>query len=171
MTTVSQSMHVFGTVFPGARVSIGAKPVALEPANPGDSLPIGSTFATEVPVSLDHLVAAVRVDDAKGTHFYVMHPSAVVLNACGTTIAEPKQTAAKLDDQGDHAGALKTLETAIAACKPDRDTLSLALTYACKAGDAKAATTYWRKLPAELQRTIEPVCASNAIMRDALDKR
>ena len=54
-------------------------------------------------------------------------------------------------------------------CKPDRETLSLALTYACKAGDAKAARTYWRKLPPELQRTLEPLCAQNGITRDQLE--
>jgi hypothetical protein len=167
------AIRVFGTVLPGARVSIGAKPLALEPAVPTDGdLPIYPTFTTgDVPISLNHLVAAVRVDDAKGTHFYVIHGSpVVVVQSCAPTMTVPKQTAGKLDAQGDHPGALKALETAMAACKPDRDTLSLALSYACKAGNAEAARNYWRKLPPELQRTLEPECARNQITRDVLDK-
>ena len=171
-TMTERSIRVFGTVLPGARVSIGAKPLALEPADPTvDFPPIYSAFATDVPISLDHLVAAVRVDDAKGTNFYVIRASEQVLvQACATTMTAPKQTAGKLDAQGDHAGALRALETAMAACKPDRDTLSLALSYACKAGNAEAARNYWRKLPPELQRTLEPMCAQNQITRDALDR-
>jgi hypothetical protein len=169
--TLGASIHVFGTVLVGARVSIDAKPLALEPDFSGDDLPIDLTFSTDVPVLRDHFASAVRVDDAKGTHFYVIHAAEILVDACETTIAGPKLTAAQLDAQGDHAGALRTLETAIAACKPDRDTLSLALTYACETGDAEAARGYWRKLPAELQSTLEPVCTRNKITRDALDKR
>lgn len=167
-----RAIRVFGTVLPGARVSIGAKLLALEPAEPtNDDLPIYSKFAAEVPISLDHLVAAVRVDDVNGTHFYAMQASPLVrVMSCATTMTAPKQTAEKLDAQGDHAGALKALETAMAACKPDRDTLSLALSYACQAGNAEAAKNYWRRLPPELQRSLEPVCARNQITRDALDR-
>jgi hypothetical protein len=56
-------------------------------------------------------------------------------------------------------------------CKPDRETWSLALTYACKARDVSAAQSYWRKLPVELRRTVEPTCAMNRISRDTLDSR
>ena len=169
--TLGESVHVFGKVLPGAAVSIDARPLALGPDLSGYELPIELTFSTDVPVLRDHFATAVRVDDAKGTHFYVIHASEVLVDACATKIAARKQTAAKLDAQGDHAGALRTLQTAIATCKPDRDTLSLALTYACETGDADAARSYWRKLPAELQSTLEPVCARNRITRDALEKR
>jgi hypothetical protein len=169
--TLGKSVHVFGTVLPGAIVSIDARPLALGPDLSGYELPIELTFSTDVPVLREHFATAVRVDDAKGTHFYVIHASEVLVDACATKIAVPRQTAAKLDAQGDHAGALRALQTAIEACKPDRDTLSLALTYACESGDADAARSYWCKLPAELQSTLEPVCARNNITRDALDKR
>ena len=56
----------------------------------------------------------------------------------------------------------------MAACKPDRETFSLALEYACSAGDVESARTYWHKLPPELQRTLEPMCAQHAITRDQL---
>lgn len=171
VTTLDHGIHVFGTVLPGAKVSIGANQLALEPVDPtGDDPPFERWFSTDVPVSSDHLVAAVRVDDAHGTQFYVIHPSKLLVESCGTTITQPKQAAAKLDAQGDHAGALRALETGMAACKPDRDTLSLALTYACRVRDAEAARTYWHKLPPELQRTLEPMCAQNEITRAALDK-
>ncbi|NVB79150.1 MAG: hypothetical protein HOV81_12185 [Kofleriaceae bacterium] len=166
------SIHLLGTVFPGARVSIGAKPVALGPADmTGVDPPIFPTFAIDVPVSPDRRVAAVRVDDLNGAHFYVIRSSGMaVIQSCATTMTAPKQAAAALDAQGDHAGALRTFETAMAACKPDRETLSLALEYACKAGDTEAARKYWRKLPPELQRAVEPACARNEITRDALDR-
>jgi hypothetical protein len=163
--------RLLGTVLPGARVTIDAKPLAVEPDPTWDNLPIYSKFATDVRVSPDHLVAAVRVDDVKGTHFYVIHFSGLKLvESCATTMTAPKQAAGKLDALGDDVGALKALETAMTACKPDRDTLALALTYACKAGDTEAARNYWRKLPPELQGTIEPVCARSQITRDALDR-
>ncbi len=170
--SLERGIYLFGTVLPGANVSIGAKPLALEPVDPtGDDPPIYQAFATAVPVSPHHLTTAVRVDDAKGTHFYVIHASTMaVVQSCANTMTAPQETAEKLDARGDHAGALRALETAMAACKPDRDTLSLALGYACKAGDTEAARKYWRKLPPELQRTLEPVCARNAITRDALDR-
>jgi hypothetical protein len=82
----------------------------------------------------------------------------------------PKQTAATLDAQGYHAGALGVFETVMAACKPDRQTLSLAFEYSCKAGDTEAARKYWRQLPAALQRTLQPLCARNGITRKALDR-
>ena len=81
----------------------------------------------------------------------------------------PKQTAALLDAQGYHTGALKVFESVMAACKPDRQTLSLAFEYACKAGDTEAARKYWRNLPADLQRTLEPLCARNDITYEALN--
>jgi hypothetical protein len=166
---LSHGIHVFGTVLPGARVSIGARTIALQPADPaaGD-LPVGSTFSTDVPLTPQHVVAAVRVDDAMGTHFYVVHPT-VVIDSCVDAIDAPKKTAAKLDAQGDPAGALKTLAAAIAACTPDRKILALAFTYACKAGDAHAATKYWRKLPRELKPTLEGECGRRGISRDTLD--
>jgi hypothetical protein len=164
---VEHRMHVFGTVLPGARVSIGTTPLALAPADPtGSDSPIYPTFTTEVPVSPDHPVVAVRVDDANGTHFYVLQPS----GTCTTTMTAPKQTAAMLDAQGYHTGALKVFESVMATCKPDRQTLSLAFEYACKARDSEAARKYWRKLPADLQHTLEPLCALNEISREALDR-
>jgi hypothetical protein len=84
-----------------------------------------------------------------------------------------RQAAATLAARGDIAGALDTLETATQgarACKPDRDTYSRALEYACKAGDADVARTFWHKLPPEMQRALAPLCAQNAITRDSLDK-
>lgn len=160
-------IHVFGTVLPGARVSIGTRPLALDPADPTGSDPSTyPTFATDVPVSSKHLVVAVRVDDANGAHFYVLQPS----GSCTTTMTAPKQTAAMLDAQGYQAGALSVFETVMAACKPDRQTLSLAFEYACKAGDIEAARKYWRKLPVDLQLTLEPLCARNDITREALDR-
>ena len=168
--SLDNGIRLTGTVLPGARVSIGATPVALEPVDrDGDDPLIDSGFAVDVPVTRDHLVAALRVDDAFGTHFYVAHPSEVIVESCAS-LTKPRQAAAKLDAQGDHAGALRTFQTAMAHCKPDRDTLSLGLTYACKAGDLAAARIHWRKLPTELQRTLEPVCAQNQITRDALDR-
>ena len=169
--TLGESIHVFGTVLAGARVSIDAKPLALEPDVSGLDLPIDLTFSTDVPVLGEHFATAVRVDDVKGTHFYVVHAAEVLVETCATKIGAPKLAAARLDAQGDHAGALRTLQAAIAACKPDRETLALALTYACESGDAEAATSYWRRLPAELQSALEPVCARNKITRDTLDKR
>ncbi len=165
-SVVEHGMHVFGTVLPGARVSIGTTPVALGPADPTGSDPTSPTFTTDVPVSPEHLVVTVRVDDANGSHFYVLQPS----GACTTTMTAPKQTAALLDAQGFHAGALAAFETVMAACKPDRQTLSLAFEYACKAGDSEVARKYWRKLPVDLQRTLEPLCARNDITREALDR-
>jgi hypothetical protein len=164
---VEHGLHVFGTVLPGARVSIGATPLALDPEDPiGSDPPIYPTFTADVPVSPEHLVVAVRVDDANGAHFYVLEPS----GACTTTMTAPKQTAAMLDAQGYHTGALKVFEAVMAACKPDRQTLSLVFEYACKAGDSEAARKYWRKLPAELQRTLEPLCARNDITWEVLDR-
>jgi hypothetical protein len=161
---VEHGIHVFGTVLPGARVSIGTTSLALGPAEPtGSDTPIYLTFTTDVPGSPEHVV--VRVDDANGTHFYVRQPS----GACTTTMTAPKQTAAMLDAQGYHSGALGVFETVMAACKPDLHTLSLAFEYACKASDTEAARKYWRKLPADLQRTLEPLCARNEITREALD--
>ena len=171
LSTLARGMHVFGTVMPGARVWVGAKPVALEPVDSmDDDPPIDSRFSVDIPVSLDHLAAAVRVDDAHGTHFYVIHQPDVYVESCATTMTAPKQAAAKLDAQGDHAAALREFKAAMAMCKPDRETLSLALEYACKAGDVEAARTYWRKVPTDLQRDLEPVCARNQILRDALDR-
>jgi hypothetical protein len=83
---VGHGVHVFGTVLPGARVSVGSDTLTLQPADPvrGD-LPIYSSFATDVSGSLEqppsrdmpHVAPAVsvRVDDTKGTHFYVVRPS------------------------------------------------------------------------------------------------
>jgi hypothetical protein len=161
------AVHVVGTVLPDARVSIGTRSVALGPADPtGSDPPSYPTFGIDVPISSEHPVVAVRVDDTNGTHFYVLQPS----GACTTTMTAPKQTAAMLDAQGYHAGALSVFETVMAACKPDRRTLSLAFEYACKAGDREAARKYWRKLPVDLQRTLEPLCARNGIYREALDR-
>jgi hypothetical protein len=159
--------HVFGTVLPGATVSIGTTSLTLGPADPtGSDAPLNQTFSTDVPFSPEHPVVAVRVDDASGTHFYVRQPS----GTCTTSMTGPKQTAATLDAQGFHAGASSVYETVMASCKPDRHTLSLAFEYACKAGDTEAARKYWRKLPADLQRTLEPLCARNDITREALDR-
>jgi hypothetical protein len=158
---------VVGTVLPGARVSIGTTPLVLGPGDPtGSDPPTYPTFTTDVPVSPEHLVVAVRVDDTNGTHFYVLQPS----GACTTTMTAPRQTAAMLDAQGFHAGALSVFETVMAACKPDHQTLSLAFEYACKAHDSEAARKYWRELPTELQHTLEPLCARNDITREALDR-
>jgi hypothetical protein len=171
------AIHVLGTVLPGASVSISGKPVTLQPPEPGsyDDLPIAPTFSADVPISAEHPVVAVRVDDAMGTHFYVSRRSISMIPSCETdqagvrTMAEAKQTAAKLDAQRDHAAALRTLKAAITRCTPDRDTLSLALEYACKAGDVDAARTFWRKVPQELQRTLEPVCVRSDISRHQLE--
>jgi hypothetical protein len=170
MITVSHGIHMFGTVMPGARVSVGATPLALEPVDPtGDDPPIDSAFSTDVPISLDHLGAVVRVDDAQGTHFYVNRASQVMVDSC-KNIEQPKARAAKLDASGDHAGALSLLSVAIATCTPDRNLLALVTAYACNAGDAGAARSYWRKLPPELQRALEAVCARHGITREQLDK-
>jgi hypothetical protein len=164
---VEHGLHVFGTVLPGARVSIGTRQLALGPTDPtGSDPPIYPTFTADVPVSPEHLVVAVRVDDGNGAHFYVLEPS----GSCTTTMTAPKETAAMLDAQGYHTGALKVFEAVMAACKPDRQTLSVAFEYACKAGDSEAARKYWRKLPADLQRTLEPLCARNDITWEALDR-
>jgi hypothetical protein len=166
-----RGIHVFGTVLPGARVSIGAKQLVLGQADSSNDYAIYSTFATDVPVPLEHPVATVRVDDAKGTHFYVIHSSGLKLvESCAATMSAPKQAAAKLAAEGSPAAALRTLEAGMTTCKPDRDMHALALSYACKAGDVEAAKKYWRKLPPELQRTFETECANNGITREALDR-
>ncbi len=110
----------------------------------------------------------MRVDDASGTHFYVNRASQVLVDVC-RNIEQPKALAAKLDVKGDDAGALRVLATAIATCKPDRNLLALVTAYACSAGDVEAARRYWHKLPPELQRALEAVCARHAITRDRLD--
>jgi len=170
MVNVELGIHVFGTVLPGAIVSIGAKPLALQAGNLANGDPImDPTFAADVPVSVDHAVAAVRVDDARGTHFYVIHPAEVLIHSCATAMAEPRQVAASLDEKGDDMGALTTIESAMSKCKPDHETWSLAFTYACKAGEIGAAQTYWHKLPGELRKTLEPMCAKHQITREKLD--
>jgi hypothetical protein len=164
------AIRVFGTVLPGAIVSIGGKQLTLQPPDPDRyDLPVAPRFSAEVPISAEHPVVAVRVDDAMGTHFYVSRRSITMVPSCETTISEPKQTAARLDAQGKDADALRTLEAATKTCTPDRDTVSLALEYACKAGDVDAARTFWRKLPHELQRSLEPTCSQHSIMRAQLD--
>ena len=126
------------------------------------------TFATVIP---DRRVAALRVDDVKGTHFYVVHSSSMeVVQSCATAVSYPKQRAKELDAQGDHAGALRTLLPPLANCKADRETLALVIEYACKASDAEVARKYWHLIPPELQRTLEPVCAQNGITRETLDR-
>lgn len=165
-----KAIHVFGTVLPGAIVSIGGNQVELQPPTPDKYAPIiAPTFSADAAISAEHPVVAVRVDDAMGTQFYVSRRSMAFMTSCATTMTEPKVAAAKLDAQGDHAGALRTLKTAMATCKPDRDTFSLGLEYACKAGDVDAARSFWRKLPPELQRTLEPTCAQHSVTRDKLD--
>jgi hypothetical protein len=169
MITVSHGVHMFGTVMPGARVSVGATALALEPVDPsGDDPAIDSAFSTDVPISLEHLGAVVRVDDARGTHFYVSRVTQVLVDAC-KNIEQPKALAAAADRRGDDATALRILATAIATCTPDRGTLALAVAYACSAGDAAAARSYWRKLPPELQHAVAAVCARHGITRDQLE--
>jgi hypothetical protein len=171
----THGIHVFGSVLPGATVSISGKLVDLEPPEPGshDEPLVAQAFRIDAQISADHPIVAVRVDDANGTHFYVSRRTMVGtgLASCTTKMIEPKQTAAKLEAQGDHAGALRTLKSVMAACEPDRDTFSLALEYACKAGDVEAARAYWSKLPPELQHTLEPMCTQHSITRDQLGTR
>jgi hypothetical protein len=166
------AIHVFGTVMPGAIVSIDGKQITLQPPNPdGHDLFIAPTFSADTPISPEHPVVALRVDDAMGTHFYVYRRSIDFVPSCERTVTGPKQTAANLDAKGDDAAALRTLKAAITGCAPDRETLSLALEYACKAGDVDSARIFWRKLPQASQHTLEPVCAQNSIMRAQLDTR
>jgi hypothetical protein len=163
--TLEYSIHVAGTVSPSAAVSIDGVPVWVRDSHE----PRVASFSVDVPISAKHPVAAVRVDDATGTQFYVYRRSIDMVPSCEGS----KQAAATLAARGDIAGALDTLETATQgarACKPDRDTYSRALEYACKAGDADVARTFWHKLPPEMQRALAPLCAQNAITRDSLDK-
>jgi hypothetical protein len=167
--TGQRAIHVYGSVLPGATVSVGGTQLALQP--PGSDrydLPISPTFSTDVPIAAEHPVAAVRVDDAMGTHFYVSRRAVDFLPRCDSTMAGAEHTAAALDDHGDHAGALRTFKTAMIRCAPDRDTLTRALEYACKAGDVDSARTFWRELPEELQRTLEPACVQHSITREQL---
>jgi hypothetical protein len=167
-------INVFGSVLPGATVTIDGEVMLLEPAALGshDDPFVTQEFRSIRNVSADHPVVVTRVDDAHGTQFYVsrrvMAPTGAT--ACTTAMTELKQTAAALDARDDHAGALRTLETMMKACQADRDTLAVALEYACEAGNAEAARTYWRKLPPELQREVESLCAQHAITRDQLDR-
>ena len=165
-------INVFGSVLPGATVAIDGEALLLEPPEPGshDDPFVTREFRSIRKISADHPVVVTRVDDAHGTQFYVSRREMAVTGAtaCTTAMTEPKQRAAALDARGDHAGALRTLETMMKACQPDRDTLSVALEYACEAGNAEAARTYWRKLPPELQRELEPLCAQHSITRDQL---
>lgn len=163
------SIHLLGTVMPGARVSIGAKQIELRPADPaGIDPPIYPTFIVDVPVSPERRVTAVRVDDVNGAHFYVIRASSMtVMQSCAKKMAVPQQDALKRASHGDHAGALHILVTAMTDCKPDRDMLSLAVEYACKARNAEAARKYWRLLPAEQQRAVDSACQRNGITFDA----
>lgn len=170
---LAHGIHVFGSVLPGARVSIAGENLYLEPVQPStqDDPIVGEEFRHFAKTSPDHPVVAVRVDDVHGTQFYVSHRvlAGTGVGACTDAMTEPKKTAARLAGRGDHPGALHAIETVIAACNPDRETLSLALRYACEAGDADAARTYWRKLPGELRGMLESMCAAHSITRAQLD--
>lgn len=171
MTLQKQGIHVFGTVLPGAKVWLGADRLALKPGDPArGELPIYSAFATNVMGALQHLVAAVRVDDVMGTHFYVIRSSGLVeREQCANAMAAPKQTAETLDAQGDHAGALSAIEAGMAVCRPDVEVLSLALSYACKAADVAAARKYWHRVSSDVQRASEPTCVKHGVTRNVLE--
>jgi hypothetical protein len=166
-------IDVFGSVLPGATVAIDGENMILEPAEPGSHGDpfLVQEFRSTRNITADHPVVVTRVDDAHGTQFYVSRRTIVGtgLTACTTAMTEPKQTAAALDARGDHAGALRTIEGMIKTCQPDRDTLSIALEYACKAGNLEAARTYWRKLPGELRGELETTCAQHSLTRAQLD--
>lgn len=162
----NEGFHVFGTVLPGAQVFIGAKQLALEPVELAEKdPPLGLGFSTDTPYSPERMTTSVRVDDAKGTHFYVVHATVVLTASCARSMRVPRDTAAVLDAKGDHTGAFTAIKTAMKYCQPDRSTLSLALLYACKAGDADAAQTYMHQLPEELRDV--PDCARQGILFDA----
>lgn len=162
----NEGFHVFGTVLPGARVFIGTRQLAVEPVELAEKdPPLGLGFSTDTPFPLGRMTSAVRIDDAKGTHFYVMHATTVMTAPCARSMRVPKDTAAELDAKGDHTGAFTAIKTAMKYCQPDRSTLSLALLYACKAGDAEAAQTYMHQLPEELRSV--PDCARQGILFDA----
>ena len=167
-------INVFGSVLPGATVSIDGEAVLLEPAEPGghDDPFLAQEFHSSRQISADHPVVVTRVDDAHGTQFYVARRAMTApgVAACTTAMTAPKQTAAELDARGDHAGALRTIEAMMKTCQPDRDTWSVALQYACEAGDVEAARTYWRKLPGELRGEHEATCEQHSITRAQLDR-
>src|SRR5580704_14321386 len=114
----SSDIHVFGSVLPGATISVGANHVELQPPDfDGDDPIVAPTFSTDVPIVADHPVAAVRVDDAHGTHFYVFHPAEVLAFLCTNGMRAQQQIAADLAAKGDHAGALAAIETGLTKCK------------------------------------------------------
>ena len=169
MTAPGGRIHVFGVVMPGARVFTGATPIPLEAVDPDLEDPaIDLSFTTDIPVTRDHLVAAVRVDDARGTNFYVIHPAELVMYSCDAMF--PIGEAEQRDIAGDHAGALAVIQRALQRCAPSAETWSIALTYACKARDVAAARTYWHKLLAEGQTAGLPVCEQNGITRAQLSQ-